>query len=92
MSEIVVLISFLCVALLEIFKILLLRLQEENSFSDSIYIPLEVLEYSFLLIALILSIKGLFYKNDKSKKLNFIYVIASIVWLSVKVFETLTWY
>ncbi len=92
MSGIIVLISFLCTALIEIFNtVLIINLPEEATIPLSIFIPITVLEYSFLLVALIFSIKGLFYNDNKSKKLNFIYVIASIVWLSEKVFETLTW-
>ena len=88
----IVLISFLCTALIEIFNtVLIINLPEEASIPFSILIPITVLEYSFLLIALFFSIKGLFYNDNKSKKLNFIYLIASIVWLSEKVFETLNW-
>ena len=90
MSGKIVLISFLCTALIEIFNVVLYYIFPEE-IPYSIFIPLTALEYSFILIALIFSMKGLFYNDNKSKKLNFIYAIASIIWLSEKIVETLNW-
>ena len=90
MSGKIVLISFLCTALIEIFNVVLIYIFPEV-IPYSIFISLTALEYSFILIALIFSMKGLFYNDNKSKKLNFIYAIASIIWLSEKIVETLNW-
>ena len=46
-----------------------------------------IIEYTLLSIALISSVKGLFYKDSTSKKLKFLYVVASVTWLTEKSFE-----
>lgn len=90
MSGIITLIAFLCTALIEVINVCFFYVFPETEIPNSILYPMTVLEYVFLFVAFISSVRGLFFKDSTSKKLKFIYVVASVAWLSEKVFETLT--
>tara|TARA_A100000164_G_scaffold361294_1_gene375882 strand:+ start:502 stop:786 length:285 start_codon:yes stop_codon:yes gene_type:complete len=90
MTGVIALISFFCTALIEVINTIYLNIIPEDQIIPlSHIIPLIILEFIFLSIALIASVKGLLFKDSTSKKLKFLYVVASVIWLSEKVFETL---
>ena len=89
MSGIITLIAFLCTALIEVINVCFFYVFPESDVPNSILYPMTVLEFVFLFVAFFSSLKGLFFKDSTSKKLKFIYVVASVAWISEKVFETL---
>ena len=90
MNGIITLICFLSLALIELFNaFLILKLEDNQIISESTTIILTSLEYTFLTIALILSIKSLFYKDDTPKISKFLYLTLTSMWITVKIVETL---
>ena len=86
MTGIIVLISFFFTALIEVNFLVLYLLKWQMP------LPIEYsatgLSFIFLLIALIASLRGLFFKDSTSKKLKFLYVVTSVVWILQLSFNT----
>ena len=89
MSGIITLIAFLCTALIEVINVCFFYVFPESDIPNSILYPMTVLEFVFLFVAFFSSLKGLFFKDSTSKKLKLIYVVASVAWITEKVFETI---
>lgn len=87
MTGIIALICFFCTALIEVIITFLYTFPATENLPDAVDIILFIIEYSLLSIALITSVKGLFYKDSTPKKLKFLYVVASVIWLTAKSFE-----
>tara|TARA_Y100000813_G_C24036782_1_gene292544 strand:+ start:41 stop:319 length:279 start_codon:yes stop_codon:yes gene_type:complete len=77
-TGIIVLISFFFTALIEV---IFTVVNYKWEMPIAIEYTISFLQPIFISIALITSLRGLFFKDSTPKKLKFLYLIASVVWM-----------